>query len=243
VQLSYLRLARYNESVDGQGFRMTDATSNGSDAALARAKMVDSQVRPNQVNDRRVIAAMREIPREAFVPAGAQAYTDADIALGNGRYMAAPMLIGRLAQLVMANNPAHVLVVGAASGYSAAVLAKCGAHVIALEEDGRLASAALGRFAPSVERVGGKLAAGWPAGGPYDAIFINGAVDRIPAVFAAQLAPAGRIVTVLADGPRPPGLGRAVIAQPAGTGFAVAKMFDCAARVIPAFQHAPEFEF
>jgi protein-L-isoaspartate(D-aspartate) O-methyltransferase len=226
---------------------MTEPASNGTAAAAMqeklRAMMVDCQVRPNQVNDRRVIAAMRELPREAFLPPGVMAYTDADIPLGNGRFMAAPMLIGRLVQLVMANNPAHVLVVGAANGYGAALLSLCGAHVVALEEDAGLPSPALARFAPDVERVAGRLSAGWPAAGPYDAIFIDGAVAEIPNIFAEQLAPGGRLVTVLADGPKPPGLGRAVIAEPVAGGFAMVKMFDCTARVIPAFQPAPVFEF
>jgi protein-L-isoaspartate(D-aspartate) O-methyltransferase len=224
---------------------MTAPITIGSDrnAALARAKMVDSQVRPNQVNDRRVIEAMRALPRENFVPAGVLAYTDADIPLGHGRFMAAPMLIARLVQLVLANNPKTVLVIGAGSGYAAALLSACGAAVVALEEDDRLPGPALAAHAPSVQAVRGRLADGWPGAAPYDVIFIEGAVAKIPASLAAQLAPGGRVVTVLADGPVPPGLGRAVIAEPAGGSFATAKMFDCTARVLPAFQAAPAFVF
>jgi protein-L-isoaspartate(D-aspartate) O-methyltransferase len=195
------------------------------------------------VNDRRVIAAMRNLPREAFTPAGAQAYTDADIALGNGRFMLAPMLIARLAQLVMANNPTHVLVVGAGSGYGAAVLSACGAHVVALEEDAALGNGALARFAPAVERVTGRLAAGWAASGPFDAILIEGAVPEIPAKFAEQLATGGRVVAIIADGPAPPSIGRAVIAEPGPSGFAAVAMFDCTARLLPAFRPAPAFVF
>lgn len=230
------------------------ATGPANAAALTRALMVETQLRPNNVNDRRVIEAMRMLPREAYVPAGALAYTDADIALGGGRVMLAPMLIARLAQLVMMANPAHVLVVGAGSGYGAAVLATCGVEVVALEEEQRLAAVPGVPAVPGLKRVLSRLVLGWPAGGPYDAICIEGAVPEIPPGFAAQLRPGGRVVAILADdaGPAgersPAGLCRAVIAEPvraegAKTGFALARMFDCAARPLPAFQPAPAFSF
>jgi protein-L-isoaspartate(D-aspartate) O-methyltransferase len=208
---------------------------------IAREKMVDSQVRPNEVSDSRVIAAMRALPREAFAPSGALAYADADVALGQGRYLLSPMLTARLAQLVMATNPAHVLVVGAGAGYTAAVLESCGAQVVALEEDASLNTGALARVAPKVEAVTGKLAAGWPASGPYDAILIEGAVPAIPEIFAAQLTKGGRLVTILADHDEPAGLGRGVVAEATDNGFAAVRMFDCTARILPSFHRAPEF--
>jgi protein-L-isoaspartate(D-aspartate) O-methyltransferase len=212
--------------------------------SIAREKMVDSQVRPNQVHDRRVIGAMRALPREAFAPAGALAYSDADLPLGGGRYMLCPMVTARLVQLVMAGSPEHVLVVGAGSGYAAALLSACGAVVVALEEEHRLCNDALGRYAPNVIQAQGKLIAGWPSAGPYDAILIEGAVPRIPEIFAAQLAAGGRVVTILAQSDEAYGLGRAVVAEPSGNGtFASAPVFDCAARPLPAFRRAPEFSF
>ncbi len=231
------------------------ACPDNAASAAQRLIMVDSQVRPNQVNDRRVIEAMRRLPRENYAPSSVLAYADADIPLGDGRYMLAPMLIGRLVQLVMMNNPARVLVVGAGAGYGAALLAACGVEVVALEEDDRFFKNPPPR-AIGVQRVQGKLACGWPSGGPYDAILIEGAVPAIPPLFAAQLAPRGRVIAILADrsaldgagaATSGPGLGQAVLAEPAGTqgsgGFATAAMFDCTARLLPAFRPPPMFNF
>jgi protein-L-isoaspartate(D-aspartate) O-methyltransferase len=212
-------------------------------AEIARRNMVDSQVRPNQVNDARVIGAMRHLPRELFVPAGANAYTDADIDLGQGRFMLAPMTIARLTQAVLASNPEHVLVIGAGSGYGAAILAGAHAAVIALESEARLQSKALGAIAPGIVQVTGKLPAGWPAAGPYDAILIEGAVTEIPAALTAQLVPGGLVIAILTASTAPVSLGQIVVARPSGGKFAASKLFDCTARLLPAFKPAPAFSF
>jgi protein-L-isoaspartate(D-aspartate) O-methyltransferase len=211
-----------------------------ADPAIPRALMVDAQVRPNQVSDSRVISAMRALPREAFAPPNARVYADADIALGGGRYMLAPMTIARLTQLVLRDNPKTILVIGAGAGYGAAILAAAGAKVTALESDPGLDTGALAKFSPGVTSVTGPLAAGFAESGPYDAIFIEGAVAEIPPALAAQLAPGGRLVTILADRGR---LGQAIIAETRGQGFAMVKMFDCTARILPEFQPAPAFVF
>jgi protein-L-isoaspartate(D-aspartate) O-methyltransferase len=210
---------------------------------IARNLMVDAQIRPNQVNDRRIIAAMRQLPREDFVPAGQLAYTDADVPLGGGRYLLAPMLTAKLTQAVLASNPVSLLVVGAGAGYAAAILNLSGAQVVALEEEALMTGPALAQAAPNVQAVTGPLEAGWPAGGPYDVIFIDGAVARIPDSFVSQLTPSGRVIAILADSAAPHGLGRAVVAQPGPGGFASTPLFDCTARILPAFQPAPAFTF
>ncbi|HTQ71737.1 MAG TPA: protein-L-isoaspartate(D-aspartate) O-methyltransferase [Acidocella sp.] len=215
-----------------------------SDAlAIARDNMVDSQIRPNHVHDLRVTGAMRVLPREAFAAAGPLAYSDADLPLGGGRFMLSPMVVARLAQLALETNPAHVLVIGAGSGYLAALLSLAGAGVVALEEETRLTGGALAAYAPKAQAVTGRLNAGWPAAGPYDAIIIEGAVLEIPAVLAAQLSPGGRIVTILADDSSRGALGRAVVAEPVAGGYATVKVFDCAARLLPQFTPAPAFSF
>ena len=210
---------------------------------VERNNMVDGQVRPNHVSDIRVTSVMRVLPREAFAPPGANAYADADIALGGGRYLLNPSLTARLAQLTLTGTPAHVLVVGAGSGYLAAILALSAAGVVALEEEPRLDTGALAQLGVKIEAVTGPLAAGWPAGGPYDAIIIEGAVAYIPEILSAQLASGGRIITILADDGVAGGIGRVVVAEPANAGFAVIRKFDCTARLLPQFRLAPAFSF
>ena len=211
--------------------------------AVQRENMVDSQVRPNHVHDTRVTAAMRVLPREAFAAAGPLAYADTDLPLGGGRFMLNPMTVGRLAQVALEGYPAHILVIGAASGYLAAVLSLAGVEVVALEEETRLTNAALAAFAPKVQAVHGRLDAGWPSGSPFDAIIIEGAVLEIPAVLAAQLSPGGRVVTILADDAAPVSLGRAVVAEPVAGGWSAVPLFDCVARLLPQFTPAPAFSF
>ena len=107
------------------------------DYADARKRMVDGQLRPNRVTDPRVLDAMRELPREDFLPPRprARAYADEDVPLPGGRAMVAPMVIARLAQLAAVRPGDRALVVCAGTGYGAAVLARCGARVTALEAD------------------------------------------------------------------------------------------------------------
>ena len=221
--------------------------SPATDFAVARAMMVDSQVRPNKVTDPRIIDAMRTIPRERFVPPArhALAYSDEDVPLGGGRFLMEPMVIGRLVQLAAVQPGERVLVVGAGSGYGAALLAACGATVTALEQDASLlalARSALAEVAPGVAVVEGKLAEGWRAGAPYDAILVEGAVPDVPAALAGQMTShTGRLVAVLRPGAR---VGQAVLCTAVGGGRLNPRaMFDCAVPALPEMRREPGFVF
>jgi protein-L-isoaspartate(D-aspartate) O-methyltransferase len=224
----------------------SDVASRNAAFAIARGLMVDGQVRPNKVTDPRVIGAMRRIRRERFVPPQAFpiAYTDQEVPLGGGRTLLQPMVIARLVQLAAAVEGERALVVGAGPGYGAALLAACGAQVVALEEDEALLATArtvLPEEAPRVEIVAGTLAEGWPAGAPYDLILIEGAVRAIPPLLAPQLRPGtGRLIAVSAPAGAVP---RAVIAEASPIGLHAQPVFDCAAALIPQLLPPKSFEF
>ncbi len=210
----------------------------------ARTLMVDGQIRPNNIADDRVITAMRTIRRERFCPPAqmGRAYSDADLPLGHGRFMPAPLTIARLAQAAATQPGTRVLVVGANTGYGAAVLASGGATVVALEDDEALramAAEALAAEAADVLLLAGPLAAGAPAHAPYDVIVIEGAVDMLPAAFAAQLAPGGRLITILNDD----GVGRLVVAEAVGGAFAHRTLADRNAPLLASFQRKAAFSF
>ena len=214
--------------------------------AEARNNMVDSQIRPNRVTDPRILAAMRHLPRERFLPVSleSRAYTDEDVPLGNGRALMEPMVLARLLQFAAPTEGERVLVVAAGTGYGAAVLAACGCRVFAVEEDQgllALARTALTAEAPSVTLNAGPLAAGWPSGAPYDLILIEGAVAEIPATVQAQLrGGSGRLVGVLCG---PGRTSQAVLAEATQAGLSIQPIFDCAVPPIPSLMPAPAFEF
>lgn len=217
------------------------------DYADARKRMVDGQLRPNRVTDPRVLDAMRDLPREAFLPAAAQAraYSDEDVPLPGGRSMLAPMAIAKLVQTAAVRPGDRALVVCAGTGYGAAVLARCGARVTAIESDATLAAIAGRALAASLPAGAVRLAPGRPtegfaAGAPYDVILIEGEVPELPNAIAEQLAEGGRLVTVLGNGRRG---GVAVLARRLGGAVSATPVFDCATVALPEFRPAPGFVF
>ncbi|MCF3947643.1 protein-L-isoaspartate O-methyltransferase [Acidiphilium sp. AL] len=210
----------------------------------ARALMVDSQVRPNNIIDDRIVTAMRTLRRERFVPASlaSRAYADTELPLGGGRVLPPPLTIGKLAHFAAIRPGERVLVIGAGTGYGAAVIASCGGAVFALEDDAALraiAEQALSAEAPEVRLVAGPLAGGDTKHAPFDLIVIEGGVEFLPDTLTTQLAPGGRLIAILYER----GIGRIVRAEPSGDGFAHRAVADCHASPLTAFRRKPEFVF
>ena len=212
----------------------------------ARAHMIESQIRPNKVTDERVLAAIALTRRELFVPEQLRpiAYVDDDLPLGGGRYLMQPMVAARLLQAAEIGRADAALVVGAGTGYEAAVLARLARSVIALEEDpdlARLARAALVDHAiAAVDVVEGKLAQGCRLRAPYEAIVFAGAVAELPDEIFKQLAEGGRLVAVV----KPEvGIGRAMLATRTGGVIARRVIFDAATPLLPGFRPKPAFVF
>lgn len=208
------------------------------DFRTAREAMVESQLRPQGVTDPLVLAAMGTVERERFVTEGSRpvAYVDRAVAIGGGRLMAAPAALGQLLTQMKPEPGQRALVVGAGTGYSAAVLAHMGLEVVALESSDELADRAreLG-----IDVVEGPLEAGWRKGAPYDQILIDGAVEVIPDALIEQLADGGRLGAALIDR----GISRLVVGRKAGGGFGYLSIADAGAPRLPGFTRPMAFTF
>lgn len=207
-----------------------------------RRAMVASQLRTTGVNDPRVIAAMGEVARERFVPAerAALAYADALVPLADGRALSPPMALGQMLTAAELEGDERALVIGAGSGYAAAVLARLTGSVIALEQDSTLAATAREALAGTgVTVVEGPLEAGWADGGPYDFILVDGAVEYLPEAIVGQAAEGGRIALALLDR----GVTRLSIGRVVHGAFGLRTLSDSAAAILPGFEQPRNFVF
>ena len=215
------------------------------DAAARRAAMVDSQLRTNDVTDPRILKAMGEIERERFVPGALApvAYMEGCIPLGGGRVLLDARSFGKLVQLAGINTTDRVLDVGPATGYSTAVLSRLAAHVIGLEEDGKLRDAAEANLSAAgvknAEIVAGSLSEGSPDQAPFDVIFVNGAFEIRPEALLAQLAENGRLVGIQRDGPA----GHAVLYVRHEGAVGKRSAFDAQLPTLPGLAKIREFVF
>ncbi|MBX9591793.1 MAG: protein-L-isoaspartate O-methyltransferase [Hyphomonadaceae bacterium] len=221
-----------------------------TDSKLQRLNMVESQVRPSDVTDRRIIRAMLEVPREKFVPAALvpMAYMDEPLPVSNAngaaeRYLLAPRTFAKLVQLAEIDADAAVLDIGCATGYSTAVLARLARRVIALECDRALAEEARRLLAElgadNTAVVEDRLIAGVPAEAPFDAILLNGAVETVAPPLLEQLKDGGRLAAIVADGP----LCRAQVWRRVGKAFDARPAFDAGAALLPGFARPAGFVF
>ncbi len=221
------------------------------DFSMARRAMVDGQVRTNDVTHLGLIAAMLEIPREAFVPQDQAgfAYLDRDVLIADAtatepaRYLLKPMVLARLIQAADPGPQDRALVIGAGAGYAAAVMSRLAAEVVALEENEGLfqkaQSVLSGLESRNVTVLRGVLSDGAPGLGPFDVILINGGVETVPDGLCGQLSSAGRLVAVVGAGP----VGKAMLFQPVNGKLRGRELFDANAPVLPGFSLAPAFVF
>jgi len=212
----------------------------------ARIHMIESQLRPNRVVDDRLLRAFAGIRRELFVPEHLRqvAYIDEDLPLGGGRYLMEPRVAARLLQAAEIEPTDTALVVGAGTGYEAAVIAVLTRHVVALEEDpdlARRARAALVEHAiAAVNVVEAPLREGYRTRAPYDVILFGGAVAEVPTDIPLQLAEGGRLLAVVRPGNA---VGRATLTIRTGGVLARRAIFDAASPILPSFLPKPAFVF
>ena len=216
----------------------------GMDAfVVARANMIESQVRPNGITDARVIEAMAQVPREIFVPEAVRelAYIDEDVPLGHDRYLMEPMALARLLQLAAITADDHVLHVGCGPGYGTAILARLARIVVAIDEDPDfVALAAVNAAYPNVTVVAAPHAAGLPDKGPYDVILIDGRIPAAPHDLLAQLNDNGRLVAVVGANRTASGM----LFRKHGNSVSERIAFDASVSILPGFiVERPGFTF
>jgi len=213
---------------------------------IARRNMVDCQLRTNKVVDEALIAAFADIPRERFVPEAVQAvaYVDEDIPIGNGRCLIEPMVLARILQALAIAPGDIALDVGCGTGYSSAILSRLAATVVALECDHGLATLAndllTSLSSDNAIVVEGELAEGYAKQGPYDVIWIGGAVAEVPAALADQLAEGGRLAAIISDGTRP---GEARLMLKRNGKVSSRGLFDASVPRLPGFEPKAGFVF
>ncbi|MCA3560298.1 MAG: protein-L-isoaspartate O-methyltransferase [Aestuariivirga sp.] len=221
-----------------------------TDFAAARRNMVESQVRPNGITDRRIIAAIEAVPREDFVPESrrALAYMDEDVpldhhdrALGQ-RALIEIMAFARMLQHAAIKPTDKLLIIGAGTGYGAAVAAQIAATVVALESDAGLAHHARSnlRGLANVKLVEGPLAGGVAAEQPFDVILLEGRAEDVPQSLIDQLADGGRLIGVVGERET----SQACIYSRSGGLVAVRPVFDASVTALPGLKKKkPAFVF
>jgi protein-L-isoaspartate(D-aspartate) O-methyltransferase len=222
-----------------------------SDFKLERMNMVESQIRPNAVTNPDLLKALLETPRELFVPPSLRtlAYMDGVLRVENARehrparYLLSPMIFAKLAQLVDIRAGDRILDIGGATGYSAAILARLGASVVALENDAGLTAVAKEALASAgiknVSFVMGPLEAGAPESAPYNVIFLNGRVGHLPDALLAQLAEGGRLVTIMGSDTA----SKAKLVSKIDSRIQQRMAFDADAPILPGFELKSAFIF
>jgi protein-L-isoaspartate(D-aspartate) O-methyltransferase len=206
----------------------------------ARFNMIEQQIRPWEVLDDRVLAVMRELPREAFVPDAYKglAYADVEVPLSDSAAMLAPKLVGRMLQALAVRRHESVLEIGTGTGYVTACLAHLAEHVVSIEIDPGLAEAARARLAAmglSNTEVRTEDALEGPiGGGPFDVIAVTGSLPTQEPIAALKnlLGDGGRIFVVVGEAP----LMEATLLTRVGKDFREQALFETS---IPMLRNAP----
>lgn len=215
------------------------------DFAARRTVMVDTQVRPSDVTKFPIIDAMLSIPREDFVPAAQReaAYVGENLEVGPARVVLEPRTLAKMLDALNISRDELVLDIGAAQGYSSAVIARMAEVVVAVEEDEALASEAQEALvAAGIDNVivqNGALVDGAAQHGPYDVVVVQGGVAQFPRTLADQLKDGGRAACLFVEG----ALGSVKIGHKQGDTITWRLAFNAGAPVLPGFEKEAAFEF
>jgi protein-L-isoaspartate(D-aspartate) O-methyltransferase len=216
------------------------------DHARARLNMIENQLRPNRIEDPGLIAAMREVPRERFVPKALRgvAYADEDLPLPDGRYLIEPLALARLIQAARIGPQDVVLVLGCTTGYVGAVVARLAATVILVAPDeasGKQLESLLEELGADnmVVVLNPSPATGHPEQAPFDVILLAGSVEQVPPALLAQIGEGGRLVAVIDDGR----IGKGTVFTRLHGVVGSRVMFDAQIPALPGLQNTIGFVF
>jgi protein-L-isoaspartate(D-aspartate) O-methyltransferase len=176
-----------------------------SQTRAKREYMVASQLARRGVTDERVLEAMREVPRDAFVQAGMEefAYEDSPLPIGAGQTISQPYIVALMIQAAAIKPGDYVLDVGTGSGYAAAVLSRLAGKVYSVERHRDLADSARRTLAKlrhtNVEVRHGDGTLGWPDAAPFDAILVAAGGPEIPEALRRQLKIGGRLIIPIGE--------------------------------------------
>lgn len=177
------------------------------DFERARFNMVEQQIRPWDVLDPDVLDLMMTVKREEFVPPAYRslAFADIEVPLGNGQAMLPPRVEARIVQAVAPRRSDRVLLVGAGSGYLAALISARAEEVVSVDIDPALVDMARANLqrahVTNVTVLQGDAAEGWSKNAPYDVIVLTGSVAEVPAALLAQLKAGGRLFAIVGQAP------------------------------------------
>ncbi len=213
------------------------------DFSTARETMLDSQIRTNDVTDRRIQSAFRSVPRECFVPKSktALAYGDVNVDIGGGRWMLRPRDFSKMIDAANIENSDIVLDIACGRGYSVAIMAQLAETVVALE----VTDEAVQKATQILEKcdvtnaavVQGALKVGAAEHGPFDVVFVNGAVSCVPQSWFDQLANGGRLVVAVNEG----AICRVKVFTKSGNRIGEHTVFDASIPVLPGFETKQAF--
>jgi protein-L-isoaspartate(D-aspartate) O-methyltransferase len=166
----------------------------------SRQRMVNQHLLARGIRDAAVLKAMREVPREAFLPPEMErvAYEDGPLPIQEGQTISQPYIVAYMIEALELAGNERVLEIGTGSGYAAAVLSRCTAEVFTVERMTVLAESARHRlqalgYRNILVRLGdGTL--GWREYAPYQAIVVTAGAPEVPDELLEQLAPQGRLV-------------------------------------------------
>jgi protein-L-isoaspartate(D-aspartate) O-methyltransferase len=170
------------------------------DLAEQRRQMIEYQIAQRGVRDDRVLSAMRQVPREAFIDRGMEefAYEDSPLPIGSGQTISQPYIVALMAEAAEIDDGDTVLEVGAGSGYAAAILSRMAAKVYTIERHRTLVTRARCRWRDlgydNIEVRVGDGTLGWPEAAPFDAILVAAGGPIVPPALKAQLAINGRLI-------------------------------------------------